>query len=107
MHPQTGHDILKGIDFPWPIGEIVLQHHERLDGSGYPRGLRSEAILAEAKILAVADTVEAMVSRRPYREALGIDAALAEIEQGKGSRYDPAAVEACVALLRSKGFSFP
>ena len=105
-HVQTGYEIIKGIKFPWPIAQIVLQHHERLDGSGYPRGLRGEAILPEAKILAVADVIEAMLSHRPYRPALGLDAALAEIEAGKGRLYDPAVVEACVDLFRNKGFKF-
>ena len=105
-HVQTGYEILKGIKFPWPIAQVVLQHHERLDGSGYPRGLKGEAILPEAKILAVADVIEAMLSHRPYRPALGLDAALAEIEAGKGRLYDPAAVEACVDLFRNKGFNF-
>ena len=103
-HAQAGYDIVKGIDFPWPVADIVLQHHERLDGSGYPKGLRGEDILIEAKILAVADVMEAMMSHRPYRAALGIDAALAEIEKGKGTLYEPAAVEACAALLR-EGFA--
>jgi len=84
----------------------VLQHHERLDGSGYPQGLKGDQILPEARILAIADVVEAMMSHRPYRAALGIEAALAEIEQGKGRLYDPEAVEACIALFRHKGFSF-
>jgi HD-GYP domain-containing protein (c-di-GMP phosphodiesterase class II) len=84
----------------------VLQHHERLDGSGYPQGLKGDQILPEARILAIADVVEAMMSHRPYRTALGIDAALAEIEQGKGRLYDPAAVEACVTLFRHKAFNF-
>ncbi len=105
-HPQSGYDIIKGVDFPWLIAQMVLQHHERLDGSGYPQGLKSEAILAEAKILAVADVVEAMMSHRPYRPALGIDAALSEIENGKGRLFDPEAVEACVALFRQNGFTF-
>ena len=105
-HVQTGYEIIKGIKFPWPIAQIVLQHHERLDGSGYPRGLKGEAILPEAKILGVADVIEAMLSHRPYRPALGLDAALAEIEVGKGRLYDPAAVEACVGLFRNKGFNF-
>ena len=99
-HAQAGYDIVKGIDFPWPVADIVLQHHERLDGSGYPKGLRGDDILIEAKILAVADVMEAMMSHRPYRAALGIDAALAEIEAGKGTLYDPAAVDACDALFR-------
>jgi HD-GYP domain-containing protein (c-di-GMP phosphodiesterase class II) len=83
-----------------------LQHHERLNGSGYPRGLGGEAILAEAKVLAVAEVVDSMMARRPYREKLGIDAALHEIEAGKGKLYDPAAVDACILLFRQKAFSF-
>ncbi len=106
QHAQSGYDIVKGVDFPWPIAEMVRQHHERLDGSGYPQGLAGDAILPEARILAVADVVEAMMSHRPYRAALGIEAALAEIEQGKGRLYDPAAVEACTALFRQDRFSF-
>ena len=105
-HVQTGYEITKGINFPWPIAQIILQHHERLDGSGYPQGLKGEAILPEAKILAVADVVEAMTSRRPYREALGAHAAMAEITQNKGRLYDPAAVDACVDLFRNKAFNF-
>jgi PAS domain-containing protein len=105
-HAQTGYDIIKGIKFPWPIGQIILQHHERLDGSGYPNHLKGEAILIEAKILAVADVIDAMMSHRPYRPALGLEVALDEIEAGKGRLYDPAAVEACVNLFRNKGFSF-
>ena len=105
-HAQAGYDIIKGVDFPWPIAQMVLQHHERLGGSGYPQGLKGDQILPEARILAIADVVEAMMSHRPYRAALGIDAALAEIEQGKRRLYDPAAVEACIALFRHKGFSF-
>ena len=103
-HVQAGYDIIKGIDFPWPIAQIVLQHHERLDGSGYPNGLMGDAILPEAKILVVADVVEAMMSHRPYRPGLGIEAALAEVERSKGRHYDPAAVDACVDLFRNKGF---
>ena len=105
-HVQTGFEIIKGIKFPWQIAQIVLQHHERLDGSGYPQGLKGEAILPEAKILGVADAIEAMLSHRPYRPALGLDAALAEIEAAKGRLYDPAAVEACIDLFRNKGFNF-
>ncbi len=105
-HAQAGYDIVKGVDFPWPIADMVRQHHERLDGSGYPQGLKAEAILPEAKILAVADVVEAMMSHRPYRASLGIAAALAEIEEGKGRLYDLAAVAACTALFRHNGFSF-
>ena len=105
-HPQAGYDIVKGVDFPWPIAQMVLQHHERLDGSGYPQGIKGGAMLREAKILAVADVVEAMMSHRPYRPALGIDAALAEIETNKGRLFDPEAVDACVALFREDGFHF-
>jgi PAS domain S-box-containing protein len=105
-HAQAGYDIVKGVDFPWPIAQMVRQHHERLDGSGYPQGLKGEEILPEARILAVADVVEAMMSHRPYRAALGIDAALAEIEQGRGRLFDPEAVDACIALFRQRGFGF-
>jgi PAS domain S-box-containing protein len=107
MHVQAGYDIIKGVDFPWPIAEIVLQHHERLDGSGYPRGLAADAIILEARILAVADVIEAIAAHRPYRSAQGLDAALAEIDAGKGRLYDAAAVEACIDLFRNKGFVFP
>ncbi|OGP49713.1 MAG: hypothetical protein A2Y79_05350 [Deltaproteobacteria bacterium RBG_13_43_22] len=105
-HSQTGYDILKDIDFPWPLAEMVLQHHERMDGSGYPRGLKGEEICLEARILMVADVVEAMASYRPYRPALGIDAALEEIEKNKGILYDSEVVEVCLELFREKGFSF-
>lgn len=105
-HAQAGYDILKGIKFPWPIAQMVLQHHERLDGSGYPEGLKGEDIIIEARILAVADTVEAMASHRPYRPALGIDKALAEIEQQRGRFYDTAVVDACLKLFREGNFSF-
>jgi PAS domain S-box-containing protein/putative nucleotidyltransferase with HDIG domain len=105
-HAEAGYDIVKGVDFPWPIADMVRQHHERLDGSGYPQGLAGEAILPEARVLAVADVVEAMMSHRPYRAALGVDAALAEIENGKGRLFDPEAVDACIALFRHKRFSF-
>ena len=104
-HAQAGYDIVKDIDFPWPVAEIILQHHERLDGSGYPRGLKADQILIEAKILGVADVIEAMTSHRPYRAALGTDAALAEIEAGKGKLYDPAAVDACANLFQEGFFS--
>ena len=98
VHPRTGYDIIAGIDFPWPIAQMVLQHHERLDGSGYPNGLRGDAILIGARIIAVADTVEAMAAHRPYRSARGLDAALGEIKTGRGTRYDPEVVDACVRL---------
>ena len=105
-HPQVGYDILKDIAFPWPVAQGVLQHHERLDGSGYPSGLTGGEITPEAKILAVADVVEAMASHRPYRPALGIDRALEEITRNKGKLYDPEAVDVCVRLFTEKDFQF-
>jgi putative nucleotidyltransferase with HDIG domain len=105
-HAQRGYDILKDIVFPWPIAAIVLQHHERLDGSGYPQGLKDGQILLEARILAVADVVEAMASYRPYRPALGIDAALEEIEKNKGILYDADVVDTCLKLFREKRVDF-
>jgi PAS domain S-box-containing protein len=105
-HSQIGYDILKGIEFPWPVAAMVLQHHERMNGSGYPQGLKGEDILLEARILMVADVVEAMASHRPYRPALGIDAALEEIEKNKGILYDPEVTEMCLWLFREKGFRF-
>lgn len=103
-HAQAGYDLLKKIDFPWPIAEIVKQHHERVDGSGYPLGLAGNKIDMQAKILAVADVVEAMASHRPYRPALGIQKALEEISRKKGTLYDPAVVEACLILFNQKGY---
>jgi PAS domain S-box-containing protein len=105
-HPQVGYNILKDITFPWPVAQGVLQHHERLDGSGYPSGLTEGEISPEAKILAVADVVEAMASHRPYRPALGIDQALKEITDHKGKLYDPQAVEACIKMFDEKEFRF-
>lgn len=105
-HPQVGHDILKNIDFPWPVAEIVLQHHEKIDGSGYPRGLKGTAILLEARILAVADIIEAMASHRPYRPSLGIETALREIKENKSTLYDPEIVEVCLRLFAGKQFQF-
>ncbi len=105
-HSQTGYDILKSIDFSYPIAQIVLQHHERLNGSGYPNGLRADKILLEAKIMGVADVVEAMSSHRPYRPALGIDKALEEISKNKTILYDPKVVDECLALFKKKGFKF-
>jgi PAS domain S-box-containing protein len=98
-HPKTGYEILKGIEFPWDIARIVLQHHERIDGSGYPQGLCGDDILLEARILAVADVVEAMSSHRPYRPALGIEKALDEVSSKKGKLYDPQVVEAFEKIL--------
>ena len=106
-HSGTGYEILKSIDFPWPIAQTVLQHHERQDGSGYPHGLKDGGILLEAKILAVADVVEAMMSHRPYRAGLGIDAALEEIERNRGALYEPLVVDACLKLFRKHGYSLP
>lgn len=100
VHPQAGYDILKGIDFPWPVAEMVLQHHERMDGSGYPQGLKGDAILIEARILCVADVLEAMASHRPYRPGLGVEVALAEIVKGRATLYDKEVVDACVAVFR-------
>ncbi|MBA7558210.1 Cyclic di-GMP phosphodiesterase response regulator RpfG [subsurface metagenome] len=105
-HPKVGYDILRKIDFPWPVARIVLQHHERLDGSGYPQGLKVEKILLEAKIMGVADVVEAMSSHRPYRPSLGIDKALEEISQNRGILYDPEVVDACLKLFKEKEFKF-
>ncbi|MBI4644017.1 MAG: HD domain-containing protein [Deltaproteobacteria bacterium] len=105
-HPQIGYDILKTIEFPWPVAQIVLQHHERLDGSGYPAGLKGEEILLEAKILGVSDVVEAMSSHRPYRPAIGINQALEEIFQKRGLAYDPEVVDACMRLFSGQGFMF-
>lgn len=107
MHPQSGYDILKDIDFSWPIAQMVLQHHERMDGSGYPQGLKGEQILQGARILAVADVVEAMSSHRPYRPGLGINAALEEITRARGTSYDAQVVDACVALFREHGYELP
>ena len=105
-HSQVGYELLRTIDFPWPIAQIVYQHHERLDGSGYPQGLLSDQILVEAKILCVADVVEAMASHRPYRPARGVDAALEHIREEVGSLYDPSAVHTCLKLFTEKGFQF-
>jgi len=99
MHPQEGYEILKDIEFPWPIAQIILQHHERLDGSGYPQGLRGDQILEEAKIIGIADVVEAIASHRPYRPALGVDVAISEIEKYKGTLYDSRMVDACTKIL--------
>lgn len=106
IHPQVGYDILKTIEFPYPIAQIALQHHERLNGSGYPSGLSGEDILLEARILGVADVVEAMSSHRPYRSALGIDKALEEISLNEDVLYDPKVVDACLKLFTEKRFRF-
>jgi putative nucleotidyltransferase with HDIG domain len=103
-HARQGYEILKDVESPWPLAEIVRQHHERMDGSGYPRGLRGEAIMVEARILAVADVVESMASHRPYRAALGLNAALEEIEKNRETLYDADVAAACLRLFREKGY---
>ncbi|TAL35201.1 MAG: HD domain-containing protein [Spirochaetes bacterium] len=103
-HAQVGYDILKNIEFPWPVAEIVHQHHEKIDGSGYPQGLQGEQIHKESRVIAVADVVEAMASHRPYRAALGIDKSLEEITANRGSLYDGDSVDACVILFTRKDF---
>ncbi|MFV9646840.1 MAG: HD-GYP domain-containing protein [Desulfobacterales bacterium] len=105
-HPQVGYNILKDIEFPWDIARMVLQHHEKMDGSGYPQGLSGEDILLEARILTIADVVEAMASHRPYRPALGIDKALEEISINKGKFYDTEAANACLRIFKDKEFEF-
>ena len=105
-HVQTGYEIIRGIEFPWPLAEIVLQHHERIDGSGYPHGLKGDNILLEARILAVANTVEGICCDQPYRPGLGIEKALEEIEKNKGILYDEKVVEACIKLFLKKQFKF-
>lgn len=106
LHSRAGYEILKDVEFPWPIKDIVLQHHERLDGSGYPHGLQGDEILLEARILCVADVVEAMASNRPYRAGLGLDVAFAEVAKHRGLSYDPLVVDACFVLFQQKGFAF-
>lgn len=105
-HPKTAYNALKDMPSPWPLADIVIQHHERMDGSGYPNHLSGEAILLEARILAVADVVEAMSAMRPYREGLGVDAAISEIRKNAGTRYDPTVVEACCSLFASGEFKW-
>lgn len=105
-HPEVGCKILSNIDFSFPVSRIIYQHHERIDGSGYPNGLKGAQILLEAKIIGVADVVESMASHRPYRPALGMDKALDEVEQKRGILYDPAVVDACLSIFRQKKFDF-
>ncbi|MBN2440155.1 MAG: substrate-binding domain-containing protein [Spirochaetales bacterium] len=105
-HPEAGYNILKKIDFPWPIANIVLQHHERCDGTGYPHNLKQDQILVEARILIVADVVEAITSMRPYRAALGLDVAINEISHYRGTRYDPDVVDACLSIFREDNYQF-
>jgi PAS domain S-box-containing protein/putative nucleotidyltransferase with HDIG domain len=103
-HPRTGHNILKRVEFPWPIDQIVLQHHEKMDGSGYPDGISGENITLEARMLTVADVIEAMSSHRPYRPTLGVDMALNEIKQNRNVLYDPQVVGACLRLFEQRGY---
>jgi putative nucleotidyltransferase with HDIG domain len=105
MHSEVGHEIISGIDLPWPVAKMIRQHHERLDGSGYPDGLQGDQICREAKIMMVADVVEAIASNRPYRPALGIEPALDEIRAGRACRFDADAVDACIRLFEQQGFS--
>jgi len=105
-HARGSYDMLKPVDFPWPVAEISLQHHERMDGSGYPRGLKGDEICMDARILMVADVVEAMTYPRPYRPGLGIEAALQEITEKAGTLYDDQAAATCLRLFREKGFTF-
>ena len=105
-HPRVGYDMIKDIAFPWPVAHIILQHHERMDGSGYPDGLVGDAILVEARVLAVADVVEALCSLRPYRPALGLEKGLDEVRKGRGIRYDARVVDACVKVFRDGRFAF-
>lgn len=107
VHPQTGYEILKDIQFPWPIATIVWQHHERMDGSGYPQGLKGDQILIESRVMAVADVIEAMASHRPYRPAQGVDIALKELERGRGTLFDATVVDACLTLFRNKKLTIP
>ena len=104
---QAGFDTLKAVPFPTPVAEIIRQHHERMDGSGYPQGLRGDAILPEARVLAVADVIESMASHRPYRPAVGLDAALDEVVKNRGTLYAPEVVDAAVRLINDKGYSLP
>jgi putative nucleotidyltransferase with HDIG domain len=103
-HPAVGHDIVKGVEFGWPVADMVLQHHERVNGSGYPNGLMGDQIILEARILAVADVIEAMAAHRPYRPALGIEQALREIETNRGNLYDPQVVDAALHLFREDDY---
>jgi HD-GYP domain-containing protein (c-di-GMP phosphodiesterase class II) len=103
-HPRASYDMLKGVEWPWPVAQVALQHHERMDGSGYPQRLKGEAILLEARIMAVADVVEAISSQRPHRPGLGIDKALAEIGRGRGTAYDREVADACLRLFREKHY---
>ena len=106
-HAQAGYDILKGIEFPWPIADIIIQHHERMDGSGYPQGLSGDSISIEARIIGVCDVVETMSSHRPYRPSMGIGRALEEITRNSGPLYDADVVTACLKVFTEQNFEFP
>ncbi|HCS62909.1 MAG TPA: hypothetical protein DIW64_01825 [Cellvibrio sp.] len=106
-HPSNGYSILKTVDFPWPIADVAHQHHERVDGTGYPNGLKGDEIVLEARIIAVADVIESMATSRPYRHALGLDQALEEVEQNAGTLYDKNVVAAALTLFREKGYQLP
>ena len=106
-HAQASYDVLKRVEFPWPVAQVALQHCERMDGSGFPRGLKGEAILLEARIVTVANVVDEVSSNRPYRPGLGIGDALSEIERGSGTAYDPDVADACLRLFREKSFAVP
>ena len=105
-HVEAGYDIVKNIQFPWPIARMILEHHERMDGSGYPQGLKGDEILLGSRIIALSDVIEAMSTHRPYRFVVGIDAALDEVQQHRGTLYDPQAVDACLKLFTEKRFAF-
>ena len=105
-HPQIGYDILKEIELPWNIADMILEHHEHLDGSGYPRNITGDQIMLESRILTVSDVVESIASHRPYRPEKGIERSLTEIEENQGKHYDPEVVETCLSLFRDKGFDF-
>ena len=104
-HPEVGYDIIKNIAFPWPVAEMILQHHERLDGSGYPKGLKGNAIILEAQILTVADVVEAITAHRPYRASLSLDVAIDDIKKYKGIYYNPDIVDACLEIIQNTEFT--
>jgi len=106
-HARSGYDILKNVDFPWPVARMVLEHHERINGSGYPNGLRGDQTLLESRILSVADVLEAMASHRSYRPGVSIEAALEELEKNRGILYDVNVVNACLSLFRVRGFQIP